>query len=151
MKLTIKQWLSWKYKRTLIILKNRSLFISNILNKKSVNLTDMEKSLFDIAIKLIANNESILYSDNIEYVYHIELENYMIIIKPSLNNFESYTIKFSYNGEYSNYIELNLPPEYTKQVILRFNREIQRRMKKRQSLKIIKVNDNLKKMYDCIN
>jgi hypothetical protein len=134
----------------LVILKNKSLLISSILNKKDVNLSDMEKSLFDISIKLISNKESVLLFDNIDFIYHVEVNNYMVIIKPSISNIETYNISFTYTGEHSTFIELNLPPEYTKQIFYKFNREVQKRMKKRQSFKINNINKNLTKIYENV-
>jgi len=148
----IKRWMIYKIKRSLI--RFRRSFKSAIKtmdgNSKS-ELNDIQKPLYDICMKLILEPKSQLRSSPIDYVFQIESEKYLIIIRPNnTSNTEMYSVSLveykEDSRDLSGFVEIPFPADYTKVIIHRFEKEVQRRMKARQIVKVTKVSTHLKEI-----
>jgi hypothetical protein len=144
-KRTFKQWLFYKYKKELVRLKNRSLMIASMLEFKSnIKLNEVQQPLFEICMKLINTANTELRSNLIDYTYQIENDKYLVIIRSSIISSDSYSISLvELKNTTPIYVDIPFPSEYVKQITLKFNKEVQKRMKTRQVLKIKRVSTHL--------
>jgi hypothetical protein len=125
----------------------RKNLIKNIESKKEQKLTYIQKSLYDICIKLISNpNSELSHSSNSNsFEFQIESENYLIIIRRNSISYENYSISLIDNSSKNIpiFIDMPFPPEFVKIIITKFDKEVQKRMNNRQLLKSNKVYNHL--------
>jgi hypothetical protein len=104
-------------------------------------------------MKLISDPKSQLRSSQIDYVFQIENEKYLIIIKPNnTSNTEVYSVSLleykEDSKDMSGFVEIPFPADYTKIIIHRFEKEVQKRMKTRHIVKVTKVSSHLKEILN---
>jgi len=151
---TFKQCFFYKYKKLIVKLKNRSLTIANILDsKRKVYLNDVQKPLFEICLKMISDKTTELSSNSIDHSFNIENSKYLVIIRTSsIISEENCSISLiDYSSEFPAYIDTPFPSENIKTIIFRFNKEVLKRMKKRQVLKTTKISAHLNSILEDIN
>lgn len=153
MKRTFKKILLYKYKKILVLLKRRR---RNIISKLEVaekkELSDIQRPLFAIAVKLINDSNTELRSNSIDLTYHIENDNYLVILRPSSDQECSVSLIEFKRGDNSVpvFVDMPLPVEFGKVIINKFEKEVQRRMKNRQILKTHKVASHLQSILKDI-
>lgn len=151
---TFKQKLYYKYKKFLVRTRNRSMMISSMLEiKRKIQLNEVQQPLFEICLKLINEQNTILRSNLLDYTYQIENDKYLVIIRTaSIYSEENYSISLvDSKNTTSVYVDMPFPSEYVKQIILKLNKEIQKRMKTRQSIKTNKVSKHLNSILEELN
>ena len=82
MKRTFKKWMTYKLMRMFVRSKRsfkKAMRTIDPSTRKKLN--DLQKPLYDICIKLIGDPSTQLRANSIDYVYHIESDKYLIIIK----------------------------------------------------------------------
>lgn len=152
-KRTFKKWLFYKYKKVLVRLRNKSLMIASALEvKRKIQLNDIQKPLFEICLKLINDPNTELRSNLIDYTYQIENSKYLVIIKSSSisENNDSISLVDSNNAK-PVYVDMPFPSYYVKQITLKFNKEVQKRMKTRQIIKTTRVSTHLNSILKEMN
>ena len=157
MRSRIKRWIVYKIKRSVIRFRRylRSTVQKLDGNTKSV-LNDIQKPLYDICMKLIIEPKYQLRSSHIDYVFQIESEKYLIIIRPNnTSSDEMYSVSLleykEDSRDISGFVEIPFPSDFTKIIIHRFEKEVQRRMKARQIVKVTKVSSHLKEILSEMN
>lgn len=153
MKNRIKRWIIYKLKRTYIRAKLSFRSTLRSLNSQTrLELNDIQKPLYDICMRLIQDPKSQLRSSPIDYVFQIESEKYLIIIRPSSTTSELYSVSLVEYKEdtrdLSGFVEIPFPVEFVKIIIHRFEKEVQKRMKYRQVVKVTKVSKHLKEILN---
>jgi hypothetical protein len=153
-KRTFKQWLFYKYKkRIVIIIGVFKTFIKNMESKKEQKLNYIQKSLYDICLKLISNSNSELICNSLEYTFHIENENYLVIIRRNSISYENYSISLIDNSSKNVpiLIDIPFPSNFVKNIITKFDKEVQKRMNNKQLLKSNKVFNHLDDILKNLN
>lgn len=149
-KRTFKQWLFYKYKKMIVRLRNNSKsLIKKMEVKKNIKLNEIQQPLYDICLKLISDTNSELRSNTIDYTFHIENENYLVIIRTNAISYENYSISLIDNSSENSvpvFVDMPFPTDFVKHIILKFDREVQKRMNNRQVLKTTKVSNHLYKI-----
>ncbi len=148
-----KKWMIYKTKRSFIHFRRYFRKAIKTMDSEKQNLNDIQKPLYDICMRLIGDSKSQLRSSQIDYVFQIENEKYLIIIKPNnTSNTEIYSISLleykEDSKDMSGFVEIPFPADYTKIIIHRFEKEVQRRMKTRQIVKVTKVSSHLKEILN---
>lgn len=153
-KRTFKQWLFYKYKKGLVRLRNRSLMIASMLEvKRKIQLNEVQQPLFEICLKLINDSNTELRSNLIDYTYQIENDKYLVIIRSSsISSEDNYSISLVESKNTTPiYVDMPFPSDYVKQITLKFNKEVQKRMKTRQVLKTTRVSTHLNSILKEMN
>jgi len=158
MKRTFKRWMTYKLMRMFVRFKRSFKKAMKTMDPSTrTKLNDLQKPLYDICIKLINESTTQLRSNSIDYVYHIESDKYLVIIKPNNDsNREIYSVSLiEYKDDSKNlmgFVEIAFPPEEARIIIHKLEKETQKRMKTRQIQKTVKVanhlNDILKEMSE---
>ena len=147
MKRTFKDWIFYKTKRTIVYFKRRQRnLIRTIAQPKKKELSEIQKPLFSISLRLISAPDTELRSNSIDYTYHIESDSYLVIIRPGSNDAEYSVSLIEYKrGENAipAYVDMPIPSEWGKIIVNKFEKEVQRRMKTRQIMKTHKVANHL--------
>jgi len=147
MKRTFKDWIFYKTKRAIVYFKLRQRnLIRTIAQPKKKELSEIQKPLFSISLRLISNPDTELRSNSIDYTYHIESDSYLVIIRPGSNDAEYSVSLIEYKrGENAipAYVDMPIPSEWGKIIVNKFEKEVQRRMKTRQIMKTHKVASHL--------
>jgi len=153
-KKTIKRWFFYKLRKMMVICRRRFKRAMKTMdpNVKS-SLNEIQKPLYDICMKLINDRKTELRTNHIDYVFHIENDKYLIIIRPNnTSNTELYSVSLleykSDGKDLSGFVDIPFPAEYTKMIIHRFDKEVQKRMKTRQVLKTVKVASHLQTILE---
>jgi hypothetical protein len=149
MKRTFKKWITYKIIK--LFVRSRRTFkraLKTIDPSTKGKLNDLQKPLYDICIKLIGESTTQLRSNSIDYVYHIESDKYLVIIKPNNDsNREIYSVSLiEYKDDSKNllgFVEIAFPPEEARVIIHKFEKETQKRMKTKQIQKTVKVANHL--------
>lgn len=147
-KRTFKKWVAYKFKRLAVRLrrKSKSVFYTIDPNNRPKVLNEIQKPLYDIALKLIGDPSTELRSNSIDYTFHIESENYLVILRSnhiSNENFSISLIELNNTSKTPVFVDIPFPPIQVKSIIEKFDREVQKRMKRRQTLKTTKVANRL--------
>jgi hypothetical protein len=153
-KRTFKQWLFYKYKKGLVRLRNKSLMIASILEvKRKIQLNEVQQPLFEICLKLINDSNTELRHNLFDDNYQIENDKYLIIIKSSsIASEENYSISLvETKNPTPIYVDMPFPYDYVKQITLKFNKEVQKRMKTRQAIKTTRVSTHLNSILKEMN
>jgi hypothetical protein len=149
-KRTFKKWLFYKYKKMIVRLRiNSKSLIKKMEVKKNIKLNEIQQPLYDICLKLISDTNSELRSNTIDYTFHIENENYLVIIRTNAIAHENYSISLIDNSSENSvpvFVDMPFPTDFVKHIILKFDREVQKRMNNRQVLKTTKVSNHLYKI-----
>lgn len=151
-KKTVKRWFVYKFRRMVVRLRKVFKSAAKTMDIK-VTMNEIQKPLFDICMRMINDPHTELRISNIDYVFHIENSKHLIIIRPSKSsNTEIYSISLveykNDSKELSGFVEIPFPNEFTKIIVTRFNKEIQKRMKTKQALKTTKVASHLRYILD---
>ena len=151
---TIKRWFFYKLRKMMVICRRKFKRAMKTMdpNVKS-SLNEIQKPLYDICMKLINDRRSELRTNHIDYIFHIENDKYLIIIRPNnTSNTELYSVSLlEYKTDVrdlSGFVDIPFPTEYTKMIIHRFDKEVQKRMKTRQVLKTTKVANHLQTILE---
>ncbi len=149
-KRTLKKWLFYKYKKMIVRLRrNSKSLIKTMEVKKNIKLNEIQQPLYDICLKLISDSNSELRSNTIDYTFHIENESYLLIIRTNVISYENYSISLIDNSSENSvpvFVDVPFPTDFVKHIILKFDREVQKRMNSRQVLKTTKVSNHLYKI-----
>lgn len=149
-KRTLKKWLFYKYKKMIVRLRrNSKSLIKTMEVKKNIKLNEIQQPLYDICLKLISDSNSELRSNKIDYTFHIENESYLLIIRTNVISYENYSISLIDNSSENSvpvFVDVPFPTDFVKHIILKFDREVQKRMNSRQVLKTTKVSNHLYKI-----
>lgn len=149
-KRTFKKWFFYKYKKMLVRLRSNSKsLIKKMEVKKNIKLNEIQQPLYDICLKLISDSNSELRSNTIDYTFHIENESYLVIIRTNAISYENYSISLIDNSSENSvpvFVDVPFPTDFVKHIILKFDREVQKRMNSRQVLKTTKVSNHLYKI-----
>ena len=151
-KRSFKKWASYKYKKILVRLKTRS---KSMLENKSrrPKLNEIQKPLYDICHRLISEPTTELRSNSIDYTFHIENDNYLLIIRSNQITEQSYSISLVELNSVNQtpvFVDIPFPSEFVKIIVEKFDREMQKRMKNRQTLKTTKVANRLQSILKKI-
>lgn len=154
-KKTVKRWFVYKFCRLAVRIRKLFKTAAKTMDSK-VTMNEIQKPLFDICMRMINEPTTELRISNIDHVFHIENSKYLIILRPSKSsNTETYSISLvEYKNdtrELSGFVEIPFPNDFTKIIVTRFNKEIHKRMKTKQSLKTIKVATHLQSILDEMN
>ena len=154
MKKTIKRWFFYKLRKMMVICRRKFKRAMKTMDPNvKISLNEIQKPLYDICMKLINDRRSELRTNHIDYIFHIENDKYLIIIRPNnTSNTELYSVSLlEYKTDVrdlSGFVEIPIPTEYTKMIIHRFDKEVQKRMKTRQVLKTTKVANHLQTILE---
>ena len=113
---------------------------------KPTSLNEIQKPLYDIAVKLISDPNTELSSTSIDYTFQIESENYLVILRSNCISTENYSIsliELNNDSQIPVFVDIPFPQDHVKSIIEKFDREVQKRMKNRQTLKTTKVANRL--------
>lgn len=149
-KRSFKDWIFYKYKKMIVRLRRNSKSLAKRMDlKKKIKLNEIQQPLYDICLKLISDTNSELRSNTIDYTFHIENESYLVIIRTNVISYENYSISLIDNSSDNAvpiFIDVPFPTDFVKYIILKFDREVQKRMNSRQLLKSTKVSNHLYKI-----
>jgi len=151
----IKRWFVYRFRRMIVTIRKGFKNAAKTMDNR-VTLNEIQKPLFDICMRMINDPKTELVISNIDFVFHIENKKHLIIIRPnkSANN-EIYTISLveykNDSKELSGFVEIPFPDQFTKIIVTRFNKEIQKRMKTKQSSKTTNVASHLKSILGEMN
>jgi hypothetical protein len=136
--------------RTLVILRRRSIKVMRRLEaRESLQMDQIQKVVYNITVKLIHDSESELRSNSIDYTYHIENDNYLIIIRPQSNNYSITLIEYKSEGVINNF-DVPFSTTNVRQIVTKFEREVHKRMKSKMLMKTTKVVKHLQSIYNEI-
>ena len=135
----IRRWFRYKRLRLLVQLRNNFISIMRKLETKDVSEMDqIQKVIFNITSKLIRDTQSELRSNNIDYTYHIENENYLIIIRPQAGHYSINLIEYKTRQLINNF-DVPFDINHIKILIEQYDREVHKRMKSKLLMKTTKV------------
>lgn len=153
-KRSFKDWIFYKSKKMIVRLRRNSKSLAKRMDlKKKIKLNEIQQPLYDICLKLISDTNSELRSNTIDYTFHIENESYLVIIRTNVISYENYSISLIDNSSDNAvpiFIDVPFPTDFVKYIILKFDREVQKRMNSRQLLKSTKVSNHLYKILQNI-
>lgn len=139
-----------RFMRTLVILRRRSIKVMRRLEaRESLQMDQIQKVVYNITVKLIHDSESELRSNSIDYTYHIENDNYLIIIRPQSNNYSITLIEYKSEGVINNF-DVPFSTTNVRQIVTKFEREVHKRMKSKMLMKTTKVVKHLQSIYNEI-
>lgn len=101
-------------------------------------MDQIQKVIFKITSKLIHDPHSELRSNNIDYTYHIENENYLIIIRPQSGHYSINLIEYKTRQLINNF-DVPFDVSHVKILIEQYEREVHKRMKSKLLMKTTKV------------
>jgi hypothetical protein len=146
-KRTLKKWAYYKWKKMLVRLRRKSKSVMTSMDPhKPTSLNEIQKPLYDIAVKLINDPNTELRSNSIDYTFHIESESYLVILRSNNISTENYSIsliELNNTSQTPVFVDIPFPQDHVKSIIEKFDREVQKRMKNRQTLKTTKVANRL--------
>lgn len=146
----IKRWFRYKILRFLVSLKLKSVRIFKKIENENVGEMDqIQKIVYSICSKLLHDPKSELISNSIDYTYHIENDNYLVIIRPKFNHYSITLIEFRTRQEINSF-DVMFEVAHVRTIVEKFDREIQRRMKKNQILKTTRVSKHLQQILDDV-
>lgn len=147
----MKRWFKFRRLRLLVYLRNKFITIMRKLETKDVSEMDqIQKVIFNITSKLIHDQHSELRSNNIDYTYHIENENYLIIIRPQGGHYSINLIEYKTRQLINNF-DVPFDVSHVKILINQYDREVHKRMKSKLLMKTTKVVKHLQSILVEIN
>ena len=139
----IKRWIKWKYMRSLVEMKKKSIKVMRMLESRETTKMDtIQKLVYTITLRLIHDPNSELRSNSIDYTYHIENENYLIMIRPQSGHYSINLIEYKTRNLINNF-DVPFDVEHIKVIIDNYDREIHKRMKNNLLMKTNKVAKHL--------
>jgi len=139
----IKRWIKWKYMRSLVEMKKKSIKVMRMLESRETTKMDtIQKLVYTITLRLIHDPNSELRSNSIDYTYHIENENYLIMIRPQSGHYSINLIEYKTRNLINNF-DVPFDVEHIKVIIDNYDREIHKRMKNKLLMKTTKVAKHL--------
>lgn len=146
----IQRWLRWRFMRSLVTMRNRSIKVMRRLEaREPVQMDQIQKLVYTITMKLIHDPTSELRSNSIDYSYQIENDNYLIIIKPTSNYYSINLIEYKTRQLINNFdVPFDIDP--IKVITERFEREVHKRMKSKLVMKTSKVAKHLQVILNDI-
>lgn len=146
----IKVWIRWRILRNLVKLRRYSIdFIKTFETNEKVSLDQIQKLIYDITYNLIQDVNSDLRTNRIDNTYHIENENYLIIIRTQSGYYSINLIEYKDISNINNF-DVPFDSSYIEVLLNSFNKEIFRRMKNRQLMRTNKVAKHLQIILDDI-
>ncbi len=147
----IKIWIRWRILRNLVKLRGYSInIIKTFETNEKVSLDQIQKLIYDITYKLIQDASSDLRTNRIDNTYHIENENYLIIIRTQSGYYSINLIEYKDISNINNF-DVPFDSSYIEVLLNSFNKEIFRRMKNRQLMRTNKVAKHLQSILNDIN
>lgn len=113
-------------------------------------MDQIQKLVYEITLKLIHNPDSELRSSNIDYTYHIENENYLIIIRPQSGHYSINLIEYKTRQLINNF-DVPFDVNDVRILIEYFDREVHKRMKSKLLMKTTKVARHLQTILNEID
>ncbi len=147
----MKKWIKWRWARFLVRLRNKSIsFLRRLEARENSKMDQIQQLVYDITMKLIHDPKSELRSNSIDYTYHIENDNYLIIIRPHSGHYSINLIEYKTLQLINNF---DVPFDVNDVDILidRFKREVHKRMKSKILLKTTKVAKHLQTILSEID
>lgn len=146
----IQRWLRWRVMRNLITLRNKSIRVMRRLEaREPAQMDQIQKLVYEITLKLIADPTSELRSNSIDYTYQIENENYLIIIRSMSNLYSINLIEYKTRQLINNFdVPFDVDP--IKVILEKFQREIHKRMKSKLLMKTTRVAKHLQVILNDI-
>ena len=146
----IQRWIRWRVMRNLITMRNRSIKVMRRLEaREPVQMDQIQKLVYEITLKLIADPTSELRSNSIDYTYQIENDNYLIIIRSTSNLYSINLIEYKTRQLINNFdVPFDVDP--IKVILEKFQREIHKRMKSKLLMKTTRVAKHLQVILNDI-
>lgn len=146
----IQRWIRWRVMRNLITMRNRSIKVMRRIEaREPVQMDQIQKLVYEITLKLIADPTSELRSNSIDYTYQIENDNYLIIIRSTSNLYSINLIEYKTRQLINNFdVPFDVDP--IKVILEKFQREIHKRMKSKLLMKTTRVAKHLQVILNDI-
>lgn len=146
----IRRWFRYRWLRMVVRVKNYLTSLRNTIDDEKIyEMDDIQKLVYSITLKLIHDPESELRSSQLDYTYHVENDNYLIIIRHHPGNYSINLIEYK-TRELINNFDVSFFRDDMDIIIDNFDREIHKRMNARQLLKTTKVVRHLQSILDDI-
>lgn len=113
-------------------------------------MDQIQKLVYDITMKLIHNPDSELRSNTIDYTYHIENDNYLIIIRPQSGHYSINLIEYKTRQLINNF-DVPFDVNDIRILIEYYEREVHKRMKSKLLMKNTKVAKHLQTILSEID
>lgn len=117
--------------------------------REQTQMDTIQKLVYTITLRLIHDSGSELRSNSIDYTYHIENDNYLIIIRPQSGYYSINFIEYKTRQLINNF-DVPFDVEHVKILIDNYDREIHKRMKNRMLMKTTKVAKHLQNILNEI-
>lgn len=136
--------------RYLVMMKKKSIKVMRMLeSRETIQMDAIQKLVFAITLRLIHDQDSELRSNSIDYTYHIENENYLIIIRSQSGHYSINLIEYKTRQLINNF-DVLFDVDHIKIIIDNYDREIHKRMKNRMLMKTSKVAKHLQSILNEI-
>lgn len=146
----IQRWIRWRFMRSLINMRNRSLKVMRRLEtRESSEMDQVQKLVYTITLRLIHDTSSELRSNSIDYSYQIENDNYLVIIKTSSDYYSINLIEYKTRQLINNF-DVLFDVEHVKVIIENYEREVHKRMKSKLLMKTNRVTRHLQTILNDI-
>ena len=146
----IHRWIRWRFMRSLINMRNRSLKVMRRLEtRESSEMDQVQKLVYTITLRLIHDTSSELRSNSIDYSYQIENDNYLVIIKTSSDYYSINLIEYKTRQLINNF-DVLFDVEHVKVIIENYEREVHKRMKSKLLMKTNRVTRHLQTILNDI-
>ena len=147
----IQRWIRWRFMRTLVTLRKRSLKVMRRLEaREPVQMDQIQKLVYTITLRLIHDPSSELRSNSIDYSYQIENDNYLIIIKTSSGYYSINLIEYKTRQLINNF-DVLFDVDHVKVIIENYEREVHKRMKSKLLMKTNRVTRHLQSILNEID
>ena len=147
----IQRWIRWRFMRTLVTLRKRSLKVMRRLEaREPVQMDQIQKLVYTITLRLIHDPSSELRSNSIDYSYQIENDNYLIIIKTSSGYYSINLIEYKTRQLINNF-DVLFDVDHVKVIIENYEREVHKRMKSKLLMKTNRVTRHLQTVLNEID
>lgn len=147
----IERWIRWRFMRTLVTLRKRSLKVMRRLEaREPVQMDQIQKLVYTITLRLIHDPSSELRSNSIDYSYQIENDNYLIIIKTSSGYYSINLIEYKTRQLINNF-DVLFDVDHVKVIIENYEREVHKRMKSKLLMKTNRVTRHLQTVLNEID
>jgi hypothetical protein len=147
----MNRWFRYRRLRFLVFLKKKFISIMRRLETKDLSEMDqIQKVIFQITSKLIHDPNTELRSNNIDYTYHIENENYLVIIRPQSGHYSINLIEYKTRQLINNF-DVLFDVSHVKILIEQYEREVHKRMKSKLLMKTTKVVKHLQSILTEID
>lgn len=147
----IQRWITWRFMRTLITLRKRSIKVMRRLEaREPIEMDQIQKLIYTITLRLIHDPSSELRSNSIDFSYQIENDNYLIIIKTSAGHYTINLIEYKTRQLINNF-DVLFDVDHVKIIIENYEREVHKRMKSKLLMKTNRVTRHLQTILSDID